>query len=134
MSDPFPYAWVAARASPGCDWWTSTVVPSWAPRFSPHYHWAHVPPTQVQQHLRATFARWGLPRRLRVDNGVPWGSPGDLPTDLVLWLAGLGVPVRSNPPRRPQDNGVVERAQGVGKRWAEPQTAESAEQLQATLE
>jgi hypothetical protein len=84
--------------------------------------------------LRATFARWGLPRRLRVDNGVPWGSPGDLPTDLVLWLAGLGVPVRTNPPGRPQDNGVVERAQGVGKRWAEPQAAESAERLQATLE
>jgi len=29
--------------------------------------------------------------RLRVDNGMPWGSQGDRPTDLACWLAGLGV-------------------------------------------
>ena len=45
---------------------------------------------------------------------------GDLPTDLALWLIGLGVGVDWNPPRRPQDNGVVERSQGTAKRWAEP--------------
>jgi hypothetical protein len=75
-----------------------------------------------------------MPRQLRVDNGTPWGSRGDLPTDLVLWLAGLGVEVRANPPRRPQDNGVVERSQGTGKRWAEPHRAGSAEDLQAAIE
>jgi hypothetical protein len=57
-----------------------------------------------------------------------------LPTDLVLWLAGWGVAVRANPPRRPQDNGVVERSQGTGKRWAEPHRAGSAEDLQAAIE
>jgi hypothetical protein len=69
-----------------------------------------------------------------VDNGTPWGSRGDLPTDLVLWLAGLGVEVRANPPRRPQDNGVVERAQGTGKRWAEPHRAASVAELQAAID
>jgi hypothetical protein len=57
-----------------------------------------------------------------------------LPTDLVLWLAGLGVAVRANPPRRPQDNGVVERSQGTGKRWAEPHRAASAAELQGTID
>jgi hypothetical protein len=69
-----------------------------------------------------------------VDNGTPWGSRGDLPTDLVLWLAGLDVEVRPNPPRCPQDNGVVERSQGTGKRWAEPHRARSAEELQGSID
>jgi hypothetical protein len=69
-----------------------------------------------------------------VDNGTPWRSRGDLPTGLEPWLAGLDVAVRVNPPRRPQDNGVVERSQGTGKRWAEPRQATSAEELQATID
>jgi hypothetical protein len=69
-----------------------------------------------------------------VDNGVPWGSWGDLPTDLALWLIGLGMSVDWNPPRRPQDNGVVERSQGTAKRWAEPGVCATAEELQRRLE
>jgi len=69
-----------------------------------------------------------------VDNGVPWGSWGDLPTDLTLWLIGLGVGVDANPPARPQDNGVVERSQGTAKRWGEPQTCDGPEELQRRLE
>jgi hypothetical protein len=84
--------------------------------------------------LRRLFSRWGLPERLRVDNGSPWGSRGDLPTDLVCWLAGLGVSVTANPPCRPQDNGVVERSQGVGKQWAEPLACGSVADLQARLD
>lgn len=67
---------------------------------------------------------------MRVDNGAPWGSGGDLPTDLALWLIGLGVEVIWNPPRRPRDNGVVERSQGTGKRWSEPHTCRDAAELQ----
>ena len=40
---------------------------------------------------------------------------------LALWLIGLGIEVIWNPPRCPQANGVVERSQGTGKRWAEPE-------------
>jgi hypothetical protein len=89
---------------------------------------------ETQATLRGGFARRGLPERIRVDKGTPWGSRGDLPTGLELWRAGLGVEVRANPPRRPQDNGVVERSQGTGKRWAEPHRAGSAEGLQASLD
>ncbi len=69
-----------------------------------------------------------------MDNGVPWGSWGDLPTDLALWLIGLEVGLDWNPPARPQDNGVVERSQGTAKRWGEPQTCDSPEELQRRLE
>jgi Mu transposase-like protein len=75
-----------------------------------------------------------MPRRVRVDNGAPWGSKGDLPTDLALWLIGLGVEVIWNPPRRPQDNGVIERSQGTGKRWAEPHACRDAADLQRRVD
>jgi hypothetical protein len=61
---------------------------------------------------------------------VPWGSWGDLPTDLTLWLIGLEVGVDFDPPARPQDNGVVERSQGTAKRWGEPQSCYGPEELQ----
>ena len=93
-----------------------------------------MPPGQTQQALRQAFRTWGRPQQLRVDNGPPWGSHGDLPTDLVLWLAGLDVAVWANPPRRPQDNGVVERSQGTGQRWGEPGSAGSVAELQAAMD
>jgi hypothetical protein len=70
---------------------------------------------------------------LRIDNGMPWGSSGDLPTDLACWLAGLGVGLLTNPPRRPQANGVIERYQGVGKAWGEPHRCGSAAELQRRM-
>jgi hypothetical protein len=88
----------------------------------------------VQRELRRAFARWGLPGQLRVDNGTPWGATGGLPTPLALWVLGLTVGWHWNDPRRPQQNGVIERDQGVGKAWAEPQTCHSAEELQARFE
>jgi hypothetical protein len=62
------------------------------------------------------------------------GSAGDLPTELALWLFGLGVEVIWNPPRRPQDNGVVERSQGTGKRWSEPPTCDGPAELQRRID
>lgn len=53
-----------------------------------------------------------------------------MPPELALWLFGLGIEVRWNPPCRPQDNGVVERSQGVGANWAEPGLCTSVRQLQ----
>ena len=69
-----------------------------------------------------------------MDNGTPWGSPGDLPTDLALWILGLDIGMIWNPPRQPQKNGVVERSQGTAKRWAEPHTCSSAGELQQRLQ
>lgn len=39
-----------------------------------------------------------------------------------------------NPARRPQDNGVVERSQGTGKRWGEPETCHDPNELQGRLD
>jgi len=88
----------------------------------------------VQGDLRQAFAAWGRPGRLRVDNGCPWGATGGLPTELALWLFGLEVAVTWNDPRCPQQNGVVERTQGVSKRWAEPHTCADAAELQRRLQ
>jgi hypothetical protein len=93
-----------------------------------------VEPVTVQQTLRQAFSRWGRPERFRVDNGTPWGSKGDWPTDLALWLIGLDIAMIWNPPRRPQDNGVVERSQGTGKRWGEPETCPDPHELQQRLD
>lgn len=91
-------------------------------------------PATVQETLRLVFSQWGRPQSFRVDNGTPWGSKGDWPTDLALWLIGLGVNMIWNPARRPQDNGVVERSQGTGKRWGEPETCQDADELQRRLD
>jgi transposase InsO family protein len=88
----------------------------------------------VQECLRQWFARWGLPESVRVDNGSPWGSKGEFPTDLALWLIGLGIRMIWNPPRQPQKNGVIERSQGTGKRWSEPAHCRTAEELQERLD
>ena len=112
----------------------SVVARSCGLWFSPRCDWAEVPATETQAQLRRAFTRWGCPERIRVDNGVPWGSWGDLPTGLALWLIGTGMAVDWNPPRRPQDNGVVERSQGTAKRWAEPGVCASAAELQRRLE
>ena len=89
---------------------------------------------QVQSVLRETFGQWGLPERLRVDNGSPWGSSGDLPPDLALWILGLGVDMHWNRPRCPQENGVIERSQGTAKNWAEPSACASEQELQDALD
>jgi len=89
---------------------------------------------QVQAELRNVFENWGLPDRMRVDNGTPWGSIGDFPTELSLWLIGLGVDVVWDPPAQPQKNGSVERSQGVGKNWAEPRTCSNMQELQRRVD
>lgn len=104
------------------------------PAFSPQGTWTTVPAQAVQAVLRDSLSRWGRPDRIRVDNGAPWGSQGQLPPPLALWLVGLGIEVIWNHPHRPQENGVVERGQGVVAQWAEPQRCASVEQLTQHLE
>jgi hypothetical protein len=112
----------------------SAAALSWGRRFFPPGKWLHVPPRDVQAQLRQAFARWGRPTTLRVDNGGPWGSAGDWPPDLALWLIGLGVAVHWNDPHAPQQNGVVERSQGTGRRWAEPERCATVAELQQRLQ
>jgi hypothetical protein len=88
----------------------------------------------VRAALRDAFARWGLPGALRVDNGPPWGSWGDLPPDLALWALGLGVAMVWNRPRHCQANGVVERGHGVCQQWVDPATCADLASLQRRLD
>lgn len=112
----------------------SAAARCFRPRFSPRGRWNQVPPAEVREQLRRAFSRWGLPGNIRVDNGSPWGSKGDFPTELALWLIGLGIEMIWNTPSRPQENGVVERSQGTGNRWCEPWTCEAVAELQSRLE
>jgi hypothetical protein len=111
----------------------SVREPSCRRSFFPEGHFNCVSPTLVQTHLRQVFIRRGRPKIIRVDNGSPWGSASDLPPELALWLIGLDIEMLWNPPRCPQDNGVVERGQGVAKNWAEPQLCHSVGQLQRRM-
>jgi hypothetical protein len=92
-----------------------------------------VPLAAIRDVLREAFGVWGLPQGLRLDNGYPWGNGTGLPTALALWVAGLGVALRFNPPRHPQDNGVVERSHGVTTAWSEPWTCPNAAALQQRI-
>jgi hypothetical protein len=93
-----------------------------------------VPAKASQDELRCALGRWGIPKAIRVDNGSPWGSTGELPTDLSFWLIGMGIEMIWNPPRQPQDNGVVERSQGTGKRWGHATTCADIDELRARVE
>ena len=90
--------------------------------------------TEVANALRLYFQRWGMPLRLRVDNGTPWGNWNDLPTPFALWVVGLGVGWNWNDPCCPQQNPKIERSQGTGKRWAEPRQCRSVAELQTRLD
>jgi hypothetical protein len=72
--------------------------------------------------FRRVFARWGLPERVRVDNGYPWGTPRDLPSELALWWIGLGIEPIWNPPAQPTRNPKVERCNGLTQQWGELRT------------
>ena len=46
----------------------------------------------VQSRLTAIFRRYGLPRKMLMDNGPPWGAEGQADyTGLTVWLLRLGI-------------------------------------------
>lgn len=64
----------------------------------------------VRKHLTAAFQRYGLPERMLMDNGPPWGSSGQgLHTSFSVWLMRLGVRVSHSRPLHPQTQGKDER-------------------------
>jgi transposase InsO family protein len=64
----------------------------------------------VREKLMATFRRAGLPWRMLVDNGSPWGDDAAHPhTPLTVWLLRLGVGVVHSRPYHPQTQGKDER-------------------------
>ena len=64
----------------------------------------------VQERLTRIFQRYGLPRKMLMDNGSPWGSDRAHPyTPLTVWLLRLGVQVGHSGPYHPQTLGKDER-------------------------
>jgi transposase InsO family protein len=89
---------------------------------------------QVQAALQRIFRRWGLPQRLRVDNGAPWATWADLPPALALWLIGVGIEMIWNRPRCPTQNAKVERCNGLIASWGDPATWADAAAWEAHVE
>jgi transposase InsO family protein len=64
----------------------------------------------VQDQLTAVFRRYGLPERMLMDNGPPWGSCLlHQFTPLTVWLLRLGIAVSHGRPYHPQTQGKDER-------------------------
>jgi transposase InsO family protein len=93
----------------------------------------------VRGELKGVFRRYGLPDRMLMDNGAPWGSPwNEVATDasyvpvhswtvFEAWLLRLGVRVSHGRPYHPQTQGKDERfhrtlrAEVIGRRaWRDP--------------
>lgn len=86
--------------------------------------------------VNKAFKRWGLPEYIKIDNGQPFVNPNyrNLPTKAKLWWIGLGIKVKQNPPRLPQENGIVECLQGTCHRWTNPISCNSVKELQKSLD
>jgi transposase InsO family protein len=64
----------------------------------------------VIDHLGDIFTHHGLPERMLMDNGAPWGMDAEHPfTRLGMWLIRLGVGVCHGRPFHPQTQGKDER-------------------------
>lgn len=86
--------------------------------------------------LNLCFERWGLPRNIKIDNGLPFVLPKQLsvPTLAKLWWVGLGINVIQNRVSCPQQNGAVEGSQGVMSKWSNSSGCQSVEGLQKRLD
>ena len=64
----------------------------------------------VQAYLTGVFSQYGLPERMLMDNGSPWGHTQGFPwTPLTVWLADLGILISHIRPFHPQTQGKEER-------------------------
>jgi len=64
----------------------------------------------VQAQLSEIFRRFGLPERMLMDNGAPWGHAEQHRfTGLSAWLMRMGILILHGRPRHPQTQGKDER-------------------------
>jgi len=64
----------------------------------------------VEQELTRVFRLFGIPERMLMDNGSPWGDTAQTPyTKLVVWLMHIGIAVSHSRPFHPQTQGKDER-------------------------
>jgi transposase InsO family protein len=69
------------------------------------------PKTQpVREHFERAFRAYGMPQRIRTDNGPPFASVGlGGLSDLSVWFVKLGITPERIEPGRPEQNGRHER-------------------------
>jgi transposase InsO family protein len=68
----------------------------------------------VKAGLTKAFRRYGLPERMTMDNGSPWGSDREhTVTPLTVWLMRLEIRVSHSRPYHPQTQGKNERFNGT---------------------
>jgi transposase InsO family protein len=63
----------------------------------------------VQECLTRVFQTYGMPRRMLMDNGAPWGHDGQHHTRFSAWLMRMGIYVSHGRPYHPQTQGKEER-------------------------
>lgn len=64
----------------------------------------------VQSRLVSIFRRYGLPWRMLMDNGPPWGDDAQTSyTSFTVWLLRLDIAVSHGRPYHPQTQGKAER-------------------------
>jgi transposase InsO family protein len=64
----------------------------------------------VKGHLTSLFRQYGLPERMLMDNGSPWGHDGRVPfTQFSTWLIRLQIAISHPRPYHPQTLGKDER-------------------------
>lgn len=95
-----------------------------------------IPPHQAIAVVNEAFLEWGLPQRIKIDNGWPFINPchRDTPTLSIMWWIGLGIEVVQIDPGSPQQNGTVEGLQNICYRWVNPSKYDSVDSLQTALD
>ena len=63
----------------------------------------------TRERLTKIFRRYGLPERMVMDNGMPWGTLEHPYTQLTVWLMRLGISICHGRPYHPQTQGKDER-------------------------
>jgi putative transposase len=83
-----------------------------------------------------TFKEFGLPRRIRTDNGVPFASAHALYglSKLAVWWLRLGIQIERITPGHPQQNGRHERMHLTLKKEATKPAAANVLQQQARFD
>jgi transposase InsO family protein len=86
-------------------------------------------------HFKGLFATYGLPRRIRTDNGVPFASNALARlSQLSVWFVKLGIYPELIEPGKPHQNGVHERMHRTLKQEATIPPASSLRAQQQKLD